>query len=89
MRESDCRFEHGAAPPFPFKEIAGEKPHFITTLPEHGLLALSDYRVMVQQRGKLFNITLGNLDAITVVDEVSLLAMCKDGKSYGYVFKQF
>ncbi|KAF2365070.1 PH domain-like [Trinorchestia longiramus] len=86
LRETECQFENGATPPVPFREIAGEEVQYVTTLPERGLLALSNYRTAVQQRGKQFHVPLGNLDSISAINDVSLVIMCKDGKSYGIKF---
>uniref|UniRef100_A0A6A7FTA9 phosphatidylinositol-3,5-bisphosphate 3-phosphatase n=1 Tax=Hirondellea gigas TaxID=1518452 RepID=A0A6A7FTA9_9CRUS len=85
LRESECQYEHGASAPLPFMEIAGEEVRYVSTLPEHGLLAMSNYRIILQKQGRLHHVPLGLLDSIIMSnDNLSLQAMCKDAKSYTF-----
>ena len=56
---------------------------YVSVLADGGLIALSNYRVVLRQCGRYHHLPLGVMDTVVVTsDTAGLLLQCKDANSY-------
>ncbi|XP_064099234.1 myotubularin-related protein 4-like isoform X3 [Macrobrachium nipponense] len=69
----------------PFNPLAGEYAKYVGRTTD-GLIALSNYRLFLQQRETTYHIPLGVIESVDNRDILFLFLMCKDTKSYKCTF---
>lgn len=75
-----CQFDEPSLS-IPFVPLAGEYAQFVGRTAD-GLMALSNYRVFLQQRDATYHIPLGVIETIECREIFFLFLLCKDTKSY-------
>ncbi|KAK7070785.1 Myotubularin-related protein 4 [Halocaridina rubra] len=79
-----CQFDEPSLS-IPFVPLAGEYAQYVGRTTD-GLVALSNYRLFLQQRETTYHIPLGVVETIENRDILFLYLMCKDTKSYKCTF---
>ncbi|XP_069986655.1 phosphatidylinositol-3,5-bisphosphate 3-phosphatase MTMR3 isoform X3 [Penaeus vannamei] len=79
-----CQFDEPSLS-IPFVPLAGEYAQFVGRTAD-GLMALSNYRVFLQQRDATYHIPLGVIETIECREIFFLFLLCKDTKSYKCTF---
>ncbi|KAG7172440.1 Myotubularin-related protein 3-like, partial [Homarus americanus] len=79
-----CQFDEPSLS-IPFVPLSGEYAQFVGRTSD-GLIALSNYRVFLQQRDVTYHVPLGVIEAIECREIFFLYLLCKDTKSYKCTF---
>ncbi|XP_045615007.1 LOW QUALITY PROTEIN: phosphatidylinositol-3,5-bisphosphate 3-phosphatase MTMR3 [Procambarus clarkii] len=79
-----CQFDEPSLS-IPFVPLNGEYAQFVGRTSD-GLIALSNYRVFLQQRDVTYHIPLGVIEGIECREIFFLFLLCKDTKSYKCTF---
>ncbi|XP_071520324.1 phosphatidylinositol-3,5-bisphosphate 3-phosphatase MTMR3 isoform X3 [Panulirus ornatus] len=79
-----CQFDEPSLS-IPFIPLSGEYAQFVGRTSD-GLIALSNYRIFLQQRDATYHVPLGVIETIECREIFFLFLLCKDTKSYKCTF---
>ncbi|XP_069945444.1 phosphatidylinositol-3,5-bisphosphate 3-phosphatase MTMR3 isoform X3 [Cherax quadricarinatus] len=79
-----CQFDEPSLS-IPFIPLSGEYAQFVGRTSD-GLIALSNYRIILQQRDVTYHVPLGVIETIECREIFFLYLLCKDTKSYKCTF---